>query len=630
MSGEFEVSERSFGRLLGIAALAGLCLFTGWATSAQAATIGLFAAPTAAGTEDCSTPVNACSITTAVTNANAAAVSDSVQIKLADGIYELAAPSPTALPITFAGPSLTLEAESGTPTLDGMETVRLLSVGPTSNVTIDGLAIESGSAAGLGGGIENTGTLTVRDSTFSSNKAGNGGAIGNAGAGATLTVENSTFFENTTTGVGGGAIISSGKATIERSALIENTALINGGAINVQGNGVVTVFSSTIAGNTSGSLGGGLSNLGTINVQSSTIAGNTGSDGAAIATGNANVKFAATIIAAQASGGACNPANAAITDAGYNLDTDGTCISETSPAVGSHNGTTPYGSSTYGAVLDAYLALELAGNGASTPTFALLNSPDPATTLANPAFDVVPPTFHLPVGLGGVTAACSLPDQRGIVPVAGRSCDIGAYLLQATQTAIRSSSVKVGQNESVTYTATVTPPPDVGTVSFNDGADTPATVNCAAQSVSKGTATCTVSYANLGVYPVTATYSGDGPGNNFVGSRSLVRTETTVVDRTPPTAPGKLKRRIVQHDKLRLSWAASKDNVGIARYEIRRNGKVVKKTKSSVRSATMRLKGRGGKYAVVAVDAAGNVSPPSKKVTVRPVPEEKKTYRIVK
>jgi hypothetical protein len=45
---------------------------------------------------------------------------------------------------------------------------------------------------------------------------------------------------------------------------------------------------------------------------------NTGSDGAAIATGNSNVTFAADMIAAQASGGACSPANTAIVDDGYN------------------------------------------------------------------------------------------------------------------------------------------------------------------------------------------------------------------------------------------------------------------------------------------------------------------------
>jgi hypothetical protein len=527
------VPRRRFGLFLAIAAFAGFGLFAWFASSAQAATDSLFAAPSAAGTGDCGSPANACPIATAVTNANAEPVADSVEIELASGIYQLPSPSPTALPITFAGPSLTFEAEKGTPILDGMKTVRLLSVASASNVTIDGLEIEFGLATTPGGAIQNDGTLTVKNSTFSSNSGGNGGAITDTASG-TLTVQNSTFSHNTTTGVGGGAIISFGHTTVERSAIIDNAAPINGGGINAQPGGIVTVASSTIAGNTSGGLGGGLSNLGTLTVEASTIANNSASAGAAIATGNTNVTLAADIIAAQASGQACSPANAAIVDGGYNLDDDGTCISPTSPTHGSQNGLTAYGSSTYGAVLDAYLAGGLANNGGPTQTFGLLNSPNPPTTLADPAFAVVPPSFQLPVAVDGVSSACSVSDQRGVVPAAGASCDIGAYLLQATNTALTTPAAAVGQNGSVTYTATVTPAPDGGTVSFNDGPGNPATAQCAAKSLSSGTTTCTVSYANKGTYPVTATYSGDGAMNNFAASAST--THTVVVAAAPIAA----------------------------------------------------------------------------------------------
>ncbi len=574
------VKSMGRGRSLG-SALAGLCLLAGLAAPAQAATVSLHAAPAAAGAGDCSSSANACSIVDAVTAANAASVTDSVRIALASGTYSLSAPTPTALVITFAGPSLTIEAESGTPILDGTDTVRLLSVGATSNVTIDGLEIRDGGTTGLGGAIQNAGTLAVKSSTFFSNRAANGGAITNDG-GATLAVQDSTFSQNTATGVGGGAIISSGVTTVERSALLDNNAPINGGAINVQPPGTVTITSSTIAGNSSGSLGGGLSNLGTLTVQRSTIVNNTGSDGAAIATGNANVKFAATIIAAQTAGGACSPASTAILDGGYNLDTDGTCVSETAPAAGSHNGLTAYESSTYGAALASYLADALADNGGPTKSFALLNSPDPATTLANPAFDVVPADFALPVAVDGATAACAVADQRGIVPVAGANCAIGAYLLQPTKTALTTPAAVV--NAPVTLTATMTPAADGGTVSFNDGAGNPATAKCAAQSVADGTATCTVSYANVGQYPVTATYSGDGAGNNFVGSVSASKTvvvaaapvvaqpaapaPTPVVakpDRTPPTT--KIRRVSTAKQPITLRGTA-KDAGSVRRVRV--------------------------------------------------------------
>lgn len=615
--------RRRFGSFLTVAALAGLCL-AGLATPAQAATVNLFAAPSAVGTGDCSSPDNACTIDIAVTTANAASVTDEVVIKLAKGTYQLSAPDP-ALSITFAGPGLTFEPQSGTPTLSGTKTVSVLSIGATSNVTIAGLGIEFGESAGLGGGIQNSGTLTVEDSTFTGNAAGNGGAIAN-NSGATLTVQDSTFSHNTTTGVGGGAIINSGMATVMRSAIINNTAPINGGGINVQPGGTMTLANSTIANNTSAGLGGGFSNLGTLNLLGSTITDNAGSDGTAFASGNTNVTFAATILAGPSSGGTCNPANAAYVDGGYNLDDDGTCISPTSPATGSHNGTTTYGSSTYGAALGAYLADGLANNGGPTKTIALLNSPDPSTDVANPALDVVPPSFDLPVAIGGTSAACSLSDQRGVVPAAGSNCDIGAYLLQATKTELAASTETVGQNESVTYTAAVTPAPDGGTVSFNDGAGNPAAANCAAQGVANGKATCTVSYANLGSYSVTASYTGDEAKNNYAASATAAPTTTTVVDKTQPSKPRKVKGRI-QGGKLRLSWNAPSDNVGIDAYRVLSKGKVVKSTTGSVRRASVTLTGRGGGFAIRAVDAAGNISPGSQKVKVRRVHG---AYRIVK
>lgn len=535
-------------RFVGIAVL--MCVSAGLATPALAAAADLYAAPAAAGSGDCSSPADACTIETAVTNANASSITDSVRIRLAGGDYLLSAPTPTALVVTFEGPSLTFEAGSGTPTLSGTETVRVLSIGATSNVTIDGLTITSGTAASPGGAILNDGTLTVRNSTVSNSTAGNGGGISSS-VNSTLVVEDSTFSQNSATGVGGGAIIGFGAVTVTRSTLTDNHAPVNGGAINVQPGGTVTVSRSTIVGNTSGSLGGAFSNLGKIDVQGSTISGNTATSGAAIATGNPDVSFTSSIIAAQAAGDACNPVDT-IVDGGYNLDTDGTCISADTPAVGSHNGTTAYGSSTYAEVLDAYLGDAPANNGGPTSTLALLNTPDPPTTLANPAFDIVPPSFNHPVAVDGLLGSCSVSDQRGVLAAVGANCGIGAYLLQATTTALTNSAALVGPR--VTYTAAVAPAPDGGTVSFNDGADGPATAWCAAREVVSGVASCTVSYPNLGDHQVTATYSGDGAMDNFAGSTSTTQSVhisappapgpvATPPDRTPPTTT---LRRIVK------------------------------------------------------------------------------------
>ena len=424
--------------------MAGSGILLSVSNPAGAATQVLFAAPSATGAGDCSAPSNACTIDSAVTITNAAPVTDSVRITLAGGTY----PVNSTLAITFAGPSVALRADGATPTFDGADTVQLFSIAAPSTVTMDGLALTNGKSAGQGGAIANAGRLTVDNSTMSGNEAGNGGAISNA-VGGVLVVEDSRLSGNTTTSVGGGVIINFGEATVKRSAIVNNTAPINGGGVNVQPGGVTVVTNSTLAGNTSSSLGGALSSLGTLTIQSSTIFGNSGSSGSALAVADpTKVTLASTIIAEQTSGTACNPANGAFVDAGYNLDTDGTCISAAAPATGSHNGTTPYGDSTYGAILNAYLANALADNGGPTPTLELLMTADPATALANPAFNVVPAGFSLPVAVDGNSAACAVPDQRGVVGEPGADCSIGAF--QLSTCAGLAGTVYVGAGERPT------------------------------------------------------------------------------------------------------------------------------------------------------------------------------------
>ena len=454
-----------------------------------------------------------------------------MRIELDGGTYAQPPASGTALNLTFAGPSLTIEAGSGTPILEGGVTgVRHLQVAAGMNVTIDGLVFDHGDAgaASSGGAIlmNTNSTVTVKNSTFSNNQASAGGAIANVAG--RLMVQDSTFSANAAINFAGGAIFSIGPATttIKRSALIGNTAPSDGGAINNQPGSTTRIVSSTIAGNTSGGAGGGLANLGAGVVQSSTIVNNTASVGDAIA-GNVRLTLAASIILAPSPGsGACAPANGVV-DAGYNIDSDGTCVSSPSPATGSQSGTTAYGSSTYADVLAAYLADAPADNGGPTDTLALLSTPDPFTSLANPAFAAVPASFAPPLAVDGTSTACGVPDQRGVEAVAGVNCDIGAFrLLQPTTTALTASNAVAGQN--VTFTATISAP-DAGTVSFEDGAGNPATTHCAAQSPSGRTATCTVTYASAGTYTVTATYSG---AVGYSGSKSTP--QTLVVSPAPP------------------------------------------------------------------------------------------------
>jgi hypothetical protein len=75
---------------------------------------------------------------------------------------------------------------------------------------------------------------------------------------------------------------------VSNSTFVTDTAHINGGAINVQTSGTLTVVNSTFSGNASGSLGGTMSTLGTSTAINSTLRANPGSAGSVIATANSN------------------------------------------------------------------------------------------------------------------------------------------------------------------------------------------------------------------------------------------------------------------------------------------------------------------------------------------------------
>ena len=118
----------------------------------------------------------------------------------------------------------------------------------------------------------NTGTLTIKESTFRDNNATiSGGAVNSAQA--MLTIERSAFINNSATN--GGAIFSSDfVASITNSTFSGNSGGVSGGGVEVQG-GNMTIINSTIAGNTGGGIrrvGGGLK------LRNSLIADNNGGD----------------------------------------------------------------------------------------------------------------------------------------------------------------------------------------------------------------------------------------------------------------------------------------------------------------------------------------------------------------
>jgi hypothetical protein len=154
-------------------------------------------------------------------------------------------------------------------TLDGNRASRLLEVDAGVGATLDHLTLTHGSA-GNGGGILSLGTLTVTDSTISSNSSSSGsygGGIYNQG---TLTVTDSTISSNSANY--GGGLYSAGTLTVTGTTLRANLASSGGGLF---GFGLVTVSDCTLLANTGS--GGGIYGGDTMTVSHSTFSSNSGS-----------------------------------------------------------------------------------------------------------------------------------------------------------------------------------------------------------------------------------------------------------------------------------------------------------------------------------------------------------------
>ncbi|MCS6941174.1 MAG: CSLREA domain-containing protein, partial [Roseiflexus sp.] len=111
-------------------------------------------------------------------------------------------PLGSVLPNIVSGQgTLTIDG-GGSVTISGNNAVRVMTVDSGADLTLRNLTVANASTILSGGGVANSGTLTVINSSFSGNNAGSGGGIVNLGSG-TLTVSNSTFSNNSATFGGG-------------------------------------------------------------------------------------------------------------------------------------------------------------------------------------------------------------------------------------------------------------------------------------------------------------------------------------------------------------------------------------------------------------------------------------------
>ncbi|WP_414585934.1 choice-of-anchor Q domain-containing protein [Scytonema sp. PCC 10023] len=173
-------------------------------------------------------------------------------------------------------------------TVSGNNASRVFEIDTTATVNFFGLIIADGSAGDNGGGIKNSGTLTLNNSIVRNNTAtlnsGStyGGGIYNTGI---LTLNNSTIRDNKASASGsafGGGIYNTGIVTLNDSNLTNNEAsgFLNGSGGGIDNTGTLTVNNSTVSNNSARGAfniadGGGINNSGGIvTVSNSTLSSN--------------------------------------------------------------------------------------------------------------------------------------------------------------------------------------------------------------------------------------------------------------------------------------------------------------------------------------------------------------------
>ncbi len=202
-------------------------------------------------------------------------------------------------PVTITGPGAALLI------VNANGAVRVFSVPATGNSAMTGLTITGGASSNGGGLYVGGGTMTLTGVTVRGNTAsgpapnGNGGGI-YVDTGSTLIVDSSTIGgpnpadANTAVGSssppvgggnGGGIYLHYDASLIMRNgSVVRGNSARGGGGIAVSGPAISTgtstaaIMGSTVAGNTAGDFGGGLSVAGPLTLDASTIGGQNATD----------------------------------------------------------------------------------------------------------------------------------------------------------------------------------------------------------------------------------------------------------------------------------------------------------------------------------------------------------------
>lgn len=151
-----------------------------------------------------------------------------------------------------AGVTVDASALAGGITIDGgAGTNRLFSISSGANVTLTALNLTGGDASGasnngLGGAVQNAGTLVMNRCTLYGNSAplGSGGAIYSTG---TLTLTQCTISGNSVENLGGG-LYASGTVSLSHVSIANNSAGDSGAAIYLDSGSTLTLAHSALSG----------------------------------------------------------------------------------------------------------------------------------------------------------------------------------------------------------------------------------------------------------------------------------------------------------------------------------------------------------------------------------------------
>jgi hypothetical protein len=308
-----------------------------------------------------------------------------------------------------------------------------------------------------GGGIDSIGNLTLINTIVRGNHA-TGHWGGGLDVGGMVTISNSQINNNIAVpGVGvsdavpdGGGIYNSGTMTLTDVTLSGNNAVSEGGGI--YNSGTVTLTDVTLNGNSTGNgNGGGIYNTGTVTLTNVTLSANSASNGGGIFNTGA-ASLVNVTLASSSANGATNVSGIVSDSSSTQLNLKNVVVADSAMGVNCYFGKAPDsslfnlssdGTCNFGAGRDSILDMKLgplADNGGPT----LTHMPQPGS----PAID------------NGTGAGCPATDQRGAPRPVGAACDVGAVEYGSTPpTPIPSPSPTPSPTHSASPTPSPSPTP---------------------------------------------------------------------------------------------------------------------------------------------------------------------------